>query len=96
VIDEVAIGEKFRALAGELNERQRRLWVASEARAVGRGGIAAAARATGISVPTIRKGIGELESGERLDAGRVRRPGGGRPAVTDTDPTLLGDLQRLV
>jgi hypothetical protein len=96
VVDEIAIGEKFRALAGELNERQRRLWAASEARAAGRGGIAATARATGISVPTIRKGIAELESGERLDAGRVRRPGGGRHALTKTDLTLLKDLKRLV
>jgi Rhodopirellula transposase DDE domain len=96
VVDEAAIGEKFRALAGELNERQRRLWAASEARAAGRGGIAATARATGISVPTIRKGIAELEAGERLGAGRVRRPGGGRRALTETDPTLLGDLERLV
>ncbi|MGI8945277.1 MAG: ISAzo13 family transposase [Thermoleophilaceae bacterium] len=96
MVDEVAIGEKFRALAGELNERQRRLWAASEARAAGRGGIAATARATGVSVPTIRKGIAELESGERLDAGRVRRPGGGRQPLTDVDPTLLKDLQRLL
>jgi transposase len=96
VIDEVAIGEKFRVLAGELNERQRRLWAASEARSAGRGGIAATARATGISVPTIRKGIAELESGERLDSGRVRRPGGGRRSLTDEDPTLLKDLQRLL
>ena len=96
MVDEVAIGEKFRALAGELNERQRRLWAASEARAAGRGGIAATARATGISVPTIRKGIAELESGERLDAGRVRKPGGGRRALTDVDPTLLKDLEALV
>ena len=96
MVDEVAIGEKFRALAGELNERQRRLWAASEARAVGRGGIAATSRATGISVPTIRKGIAELESGERLDVGRVRRPGGGRHALTVLDPTLLRDLEALV
>jgi hypothetical protein len=96
VVDEVAIGEKFRALAGELNERQRRLWAASDARAAGRGGIAATSRATGISVPTIRKGIAELRSGERLEAGRVRRPGGGRHALTDLDPTLLRDLERLV
>jgi hypothetical protein len=96
VVDEVAIGVKFRALAGELNERQRRLWAASEARAAGRGGIAATARATGISVPTIRKGIAELESGARLEAGRVRRRGGGRHALTDVDPTLLKDLERLV
>ena len=96
MVDEVAIGEKFRALAGELNERQRRLWAASEARAVGRGGIVATSRATGISVPTIRKGIAELESGERLDVGRVRRPGGGRHALTVLDPTLLRDLEALV
>jgi len=56
VADEAEIGENFGALAGELNERQRRLWAASEARVAGRGGIAATARATGISVPTIRKG----------------------------------------
>jgi hypothetical protein len=96
VVDEVAIGEKFRVLAGELNERQRRLWAASEARAAGRGGIAATSRATGISVPTIREGIAELQSGERLDAGRVRRPGGGRHPLADGDPTLLKDLERLV
>jgi hypothetical protein len=96
VADEVVIGEKFRSLAGELNERQRRLWAASEARAAGRGGIAATARATGMSVPTIRKGIGELEAGERLAPGRVRRPGGGRKSLTEIDLTLLKDLERLV
>jgi hypothetical protein len=96
VADEAAIGEKFRALAGELNERQRRLWAASEARAAGRGGIAATARATGISVPTIRKGIAELQAGERLERGRVRRPGGGRKRLTDVDATLVRDLELLV
>ena len=95
MVDEVAIGEKFRALAGELNERQRRLWAASEARVAGHGGVAATARA-GMSVPTIRKGIAELESGERLEAGRVRRRGGGRHALTAVDHTLLEDLERLV
>ena len=94
--DEAAIGEKFRALAGELNERQRRLWAASEARAAGRGGLAATARATGISVPTIRKGIAELDAGERLAAGRVRRPGGGRKRLIEVDACLVSDLERLV
>jgi len=96
VVDEDAIAEKFRALAGELNERQRRLWAATEARAAGRGGIAATARATGIAVDTIRKGIAELESGARLDPGRVRRPGGGRKPLTEIDSTLLADIERLV
>jgi DDE family transposase len=96
VADELAIGDKFRALAGELNERQRRLWAASEARAAGRGGVAATARATGMSVPTIRKGIAELGSGERLAPRRVRRSGGGRKRLTETDPGLLMDLERLI
>jgi transposase len=96
VVDEVVIGVKFRALAGELNERQRRLWAASEARAAGRGGIAATARATGMAVDTIRRGIGELEGGESIGAGRVRKVGAGRKALTETDPKLLVDLERLV
>jgi hypothetical protein len=96
VIDEVAIGERFRLMAAELNERQRRLWAASEARSAGFGGITATARATGISVPTIRKGIAELESGVRLDPGRVRRPGGGRKPLLEGDPEILDDIERLV
>jgi transposase len=96
VIDEVAIGDKFRALAAELNERQRRLWAASEARSAGWGGITATARATGISIPTIRKGIAELEAGERLGPGRVRRSGGGRKSLVESDPMILEDIERLV
>jgi len=96
VIDEAAIGERFRALAGELDERRRRLWAAAEARSCGYGGIAAVARATGISEGTIRRGLDELASGERLESGRVRRAGGGRRPLTETDPTLLEDLERLL
>ena len=83
-------------MAPELNERQRRLWAASEARAAGRGGVTATARATGMAIDTIRKGIGELESGERLDPGRVRRRGGGRKSLLESDPTILDDIERLV
>jgi len=96
VIDEAAIGERFRSMAGELNERQRRLWAASEARSAGWGGITATARATGIAVDTIRKGITELESGVRLDPGRVRRPGAGRKPLLERDPRILDDIERLV
>jgi transposase len=96
VIDEEAIGERFRALAGELDERRRRLWAAAEARSCGFGGIAAVARATGISEGTIRRGLKELAAGERLEPGRVRRAGGGRRPLTETDPTLLEDLERLL
>jgi len=79
-----------------LNERQRRLWAASEARACGRGGIAAVARATGISEDTVGRGIKELVAGVRLEPGQVRRRGAGRRALTVSDPSLLGDLERLV
>ena len=96
VVDEVAIGERFRALAGELDERQRRLWAAAEARSHGRGGIAATARATGMALDTIRKGIAELESGSGPGAGRVRRAGAGRRRLSESDPGLVVDLERLV
>ncbi len=96
MIDEEAIGERYRALAAELDERRRRLWAAAEARSHGRGGVTAVARATGMSATTIHKGLGELESGETLERGRVRRPGGGRKALSEKDPALLGDLERLV
>ena len=96
MIDEDAVGERYRALAGELDERRRRLWAAAEARSHGRGGIAAVARATGIAENTIRAGLTELESGQALEPGRVRRRGGGRKPLAQTDPTLLEDLERLV
>ncbi|HZL06931.1 MAG TPA: ISAzo13 family transposase [Coriobacteriia bacterium] len=96
MIDEVAIGERFRALAPELDERRRRLWAAAEARSHPYGGVTAVARATGISVTTIHKGLRELASGETLDPGRVRRPGGGRKTLVEKDPALLKALERLV
>ena len=95
MIDEQAIGERYRALAGEFDER-RRPHATAEARSHGRGGVAAVARATGMSPTTIYKGLAELDSGEMLPAGRVRRAGGGRRPLTETDPTLLEDLERLV
>lgn len=67
---------KSSALLPHLDERRQRLYVASEARSLGHGGIAAVARAAGMSRQTVAAGVEELESGEaRL--GRTRRPGGG-------------------
>jgi len=96
VIDEWAIGERYRALAGELDERRRRLWAGAEALSHGRGGQAAVIRATGLSHETVRRGMREIESGESIEAGRVRRAGGGRKALSERDPTLLAELERLV
>jgi len=96
VIDEAVIGDKYRLLAGGLDERAMRRWAAAEALSLGRGGTAAVARATGIAESTIRRGRRELASGEVPEPGRVRRRGAGRKALTETDPTLLADLEKLV
>jgi transposase len=96
VIDERAIGDRYRALAGELDERRRRLWAGAEALSHGRGGQAAVVRATGMSATTVAKGMREIQAGETIEAGRVRRVGGGRRPLTETDPTLLKDLKALV
>jgi len=98
VIDEAAIGERFGLLRdqGLFDERGRRLWAAVEARSHGRGGIAAVVRATGISESTVTRGLAELESGEVLAAGRVRRPGAGNKPVTETHPGIEKALEGLV
>jgi transposase len=92
---EAAIAERYRLLGPQLNERQRRAFAASEARTFGYGGIAAAARACGLAENTVRKGLRELDE-QPLEAGRVRRPGAGRPAAEDSDPKLLEVLRELV
>jgi hypothetical protein len=89
------VAEKYTSLLPYLNERQRRLYLAVEARGFGRGGVARVARATGVSRPTIQQGLREL-SGPVASPERVRQPGGGRKRVTVRDPTLLADLEALV
>src|ERR1035437_946855 len=93
---EAAIAERYRLMAAELNERQRRRFAACEARTFGYGGIAAAARACGLAENTVRKGLLELAEPEPLGPDRVRREGAGRPAAEDHDPGLLDALRALV
>ena len=93
---ETRIRRKYRSVVHELDERRRRQWAAAEARDLGRGGISLVARATGLSRPTILGGLRELKSSakERVALGmRVRRVGGGRRALTETDPNLLAALE---
>jgi Rhodopirellula transposase DDE domain len=87
---------KYAALRSVFTERSRRLWAATEARALGYGGIALVARATGLSPATISRGLKELDSDAPLAGDRVRRPGGGRKRATTHQPTLLRDLEALV
>ena len=87
---------KYAALAPVLSERTRRLWAAAEAEAMGHGGIALVARATGMSRTRIARGIQQLRSDEPLDPDRTRQPGGGRKRRVDTDVTLWSDLNALL
>jgi transposase len=98
VIDEAAIRTRYEAMTATLDERERRLLLGAEARAAGRGGQAAVARATGASPATVRRGLRELGDpvAETLARGRVRRPGGGRKRAVDLDPTLRTDLEALI
>ena len=87
---------KYIALVSDLDERGRRRWAAAEAVSLGWGGIAAVARATGISDRTIRNGIQEINTPNALSADRQRRPGGGRKARENEQPKLLEALEKLV
>jgi transposase len=97
-MDLTTVEAKYQALAPVLTERSRRLWAATEARALGHGGIALVERATGISRSTIQRGMRELDSGETLTLGsdRIRRPGAGRLPTVVKDPSLLDDLDALI
>jgi transposase len=80
-----------------VDERVRRLALAAEAVAIGRGGQAAVARALGVSPRTIRQGMRELRHPEQgVEKGRIRRVGGGRKRTVEHDPKLREDLERLV
>ena len=77
-------------------ERSRRVWAASEAVALGYGGIGLVEAATGISRSTISRGIRELATKVTLSADRTRRAGGGRKRIVDLDDRLVTDLDALV
>jgi Rhodopirellula transposase DDE domain len=80
----------------DLDERGRRRWAAAEALALGRGGLRAVARATGLARNTVAAGIRELSDPAAPPPDRVRRPGAGRKACTEADPRLLPALEALV
>jgi transposase len=93
-----SVGEKYEALGSVLSERQRRLWAATEARALAHGGIAVVRAATGLSRSTIHAGIRELRAGPKkgLEEGRDRKAGGGRKRLTEQQPGVLAALQKLI
>ena len=96
MIDTSAIRARFETLGPFLNERARRLFAASEARAAGRGGVTAVSSATGIARSTIGRGLAELRSEASPSSSHIRRPGGGSKATIETEPGLLDALATLV
>jgi transposase len=99
VVDAAALAgvkQRYAALSPHLDERKRRLMVAAETVALGPRSLAGVSRATGMARTTIMRGIKELHQPDELAEERVRRPGAGRKRAVDKDPTLRGDLERLV
>jgi len=91
-----AIAQKYHTLLPTLSERMRRLWAGTEARALGRGGIAVVARATGLARNTVVRGLHELDEESPLDPAYVRRAGAGRKRKAVLNPTLKDALEGLV
>jgi hypothetical protein len=83
VIDIAAIKARFEALEPVLDERERRLFAAGEARAAGHGGVVVASRETGIARSTIDRGLADLLSGVVMFSTRIRRQGGGGKSATE-------------
>lgn len=91
--------ERFLLLWPHLNERLKRLWAATEAQALGYGGVSVVSRITKLSIATIRKGIGELPDpliNEEYSADRIRKPGGGRKTVVENQPSVVNALENLI
>ena len=95
MIDAGAIRRRWEAVGSTLDERGRRLFAAIEARTAGRGALAVVSKITGLARSTINRGEDDLDA-EPLPKGRVRRAGGGRRALSQSDPGLLPALKRLV
>lgn len=93
------VRKKFALLEPILDEQARRLWSAAEAQALGRRGISVVSRATGLSRTTIHQGVKDivgLREKKALEGKRIRAPGGGRKPISEHDPTLRQDIERLV
>ena len=90
------VRDRFTALEQVLDEKSRRLLVAAESKAWGRGGISVVSKATGVSRQVIRQGRKELEQSPPHAIGRIRRPGGGRKKARQKDLSLVADLEKLV
>jgi len=93
------ITARYRTLEGVLDERQRRLYAAAEAKVLGHGGVKRVHEATGVARGSILAGLKELEQEPKdltVDGRRIRRPGAGRKKLVEQDPGVREALERLV
>jgi len=95
------VGLKFTTLVDVMDERMRRQWAATEALAIGWGGVTAVSLATGMSRNTVDAGIREIryrkkQRGRMVVSPRIRRTGGGRKTILKSDPAISGVLNELV
>lgn len=88
--------EKYQQLLPYLNERSKRIWAATEANALGKGGRTLVHKATGLDYKTIQKGCAEIEQKEVLPVGQIRKKGGGRKKLRETNKKLIADLESLI
>ena len=92
---EAVIVEKFASISGELNERGRRIWAATESKVIGYGGDALVSRATGLARQTIRNGHCDIASGIEVKS-KIRNKGGGRKKLNFTQPGIMQALESMV
>lgn len=91
-----SMARRYEAIKPHLTERQRRVWLGSEARELGSGGVALVADAVRVSRDTVRRGRTELDDPTPLPVGRSRGHGGGRKRAEEHDPELATALDKLV
>ena len=96
--NEIALQLRINTMLPELNERQRRLFLAAEAKTIGYGGITKVSRISGVSRVTITQGIYELEEDDRnkIELVQCRRRGGGRKPVEEKQPGIREALEKLI
>ena len=90
------VQQRHNLIAAHLSEKDKRLWAASEANTIGRGGDTIVCEATGISRVTIGKGKKELSGQPEGTKKRIRKIGGGRKRLMDKNPALMKDLDTLI
>lgn len=92
------IKQRYSLISPFLDERQRRLYLAAEAKVIGYGGVSTVSRMTGVSRSAISAGYEDYDQAKEKGSspGRIRKEGGGRKRTAATDVTLKTDLEALI